>query len=335
MNHRSITIVDLAKRLGLSKTTVADALQGSGRVAEATRHRVREAAREQGYASNRAARQLRKRSAGTIGLYIPPQIRNMTFYMPFAFGAAEGASGNESDLTLISAHVGPRPPSQLDGVIIVDALPGDPVVRQLIELPMPIVTAGRNVDIPEGRLSGVIEIEYEKLGAEMLDRLGGLGLKHPAFVSPAPGDSLSWSYRLQSGYDRWCLEHAVVSQVVTTSPFPSNDELAAALARSLGDPDTDVVLFAWQDVATRAGIQLDHLCRETGRQVHIATVASSMNDIHAAFDVVLDLRPHEFGRATAALLQDVIADPPDEVIQRIHVAEIVSPSGSGAGWHAG
>lgn len=327
MNPRSVTIVDLARRLGLSKTTVADALQGSGRVAEATRNRVREAAREQGYASNRAARQLRKRSAGAVGLYIPPQIRNMTFYMPFAFGAAEGASGNGSDLTLISSHVGHRPPTQLDGVIIVDALPGDPVVRRLIELPMPIVTAGRNVDIPEDRLSGFIEIEHEKKCVEMLDELERLGLKRPAFVSPAPGDSLSWSYLLKSGYDRWCTQRALSPQVVTTSPFPSNDELGSALAQALGDPDTDVVLFAWQDIATRAGLQLEHIRRETGRRVHIATLASSMNDIHAAFDAVLDLRPHEFGRETAALLQDVIADPPNKVIKRIHVAKIISSPG--------
>ncbi|MGC7322305.1 LacI family DNA-binding transcriptional regulator, partial [Mycobacteroides abscessus subsp. massiliense] len=41
MPRAPVTIVDIAREMGLSKTTVADALGGSGRVSEATREKTR------------------------------------------------------------------------------------------------------------------------------------------------------------------------------------------------------------------------------------------------------------------------------------------------------
>ncbi|GGM36928.1 LacI family DNA-binding transcriptional regulator [Dactylosporangium sucinum] len=324
MSQRSVTIVDLADSLGLSKTTVADALNGSGRVSEATRSRVLEAARQRGYMANRAAQQLRTRSVGAIGLYVPPQVRNMAFYMPFAFGAADEASHHAWDLTLItrwpqngkSAH-------QVDGVIVIDALPGDPVVRRLIDLPIPIVTAGRNADIPPDRLAGVIEIEHERNCGIILNRLKALGASHPAFVSPVAGDDLSWSRQLQRGYKSWCRRNRSRPCLVTTPTFPSTDDVAAAVAQVLSDPDINAVLFAWQDIATRAAIQFEHVRAETGRSVALASVVSSTDHFNGTYLTALDLRPYPFGQAAAKLLHEAIAEPSDQTVYRIHEPELV------------
>src|SRR5436309_3325474 len=53
------TIIDLAAHVGVSKTTVSRALNGSPRVAPATRARVFEAIEELGFQVNLAARSLR------------------------------------------------------------------------------------------------------------------------------------------------------------------------------------------------------------------------------------------------------------------------------------
>lgn len=52
MSFHKPTLRSLARTLGLSHTTVSDALRGAGRVDPATRERVRKAARDTGYAHN-------------------------------------------------------------------------------------------------------------------------------------------------------------------------------------------------------------------------------------------------------------------------------------------
>lgn len=71
-NRKSVTIKDIAKRLGLSHPAVSKALTGSDKgtsaVSAATRERVRKAAREMGYRPNSVARLLRSGRSGLIGI---------------------------------------------------------------------------------------------------------------------------------------------------------------------------------------------------------------------------------------------------------------------------
>lgn len=65
-----MTIEDVAQHLGLSKATVSLALNGSPLVAENTRRRVVEAARQLNYRANYFATRLSKGKSDTIGLYV-------------------------------------------------------------------------------------------------------------------------------------------------------------------------------------------------------------------------------------------------------------------------
>jgi DNA-binding LacI/PurR family transcriptional regulator len=65
------TIRDVARNLNLSITTVSRAPDGYDDVAEETRHPVIETARKMGYTPNRAARQLRRQKAETVGCILP------------------------------------------------------------------------------------------------------------------------------------------------------------------------------------------------------------------------------------------------------------------------
>ncbi len=65
---------DIAERVGVSKVAVSAVLSGSAgnhtRVAEATRRRILDAAREMNYAPNGLAKMFRQKSTGIIGLYL-------------------------------------------------------------------------------------------------------------------------------------------------------------------------------------------------------------------------------------------------------------------------
>lgn len=79
------TIVDVARRAGVSKSTVSLVLNDSPLVADATRAGVQQAMADLGYVYNRSAAKLRTANAGLIGLVIN-DLRN-PFFTEFATSA--------------------------------------------------------------------------------------------------------------------------------------------------------------------------------------------------------------------------------------------------------
>ncbi|MEJ1938076.1 LacI family DNA-binding transcriptional regulator, partial [Nostoc sp. NIES-2111] len=65
------TLVEVARRAGVSKSTVSNVIQGRVAVAADTRRKVEEAIRETGYRPNAIARSLRAPPSHPLGL-IPP-----------------------------------------------------------------------------------------------------------------------------------------------------------------------------------------------------------------------------------------------------------------------
>ena len=65
------TILDIARRLGLSAITVSRALTGNPEVSETTRRKVLRCAEAIGYRPNRWARSLVTRKSSIIGVVIP------------------------------------------------------------------------------------------------------------------------------------------------------------------------------------------------------------------------------------------------------------------------
>ena len=319
------TIIDLARHLGISKTTVADALKGSGRVAEETRARVVAAAQEIGYAPNRAARQLRDSSTGALALYVPQRVRNMSFYMPFALGAADKAAEHGYDLTLLSDRSAGAGWTHVDGAILVDAVMEDPVVGSLASSTLPVVTAGRVAGFPRERLSGIVDIEHDRMCGEILDVMAAGGAKHVALICPEPGDQYSWSSRIVAGYNQWCGKRDVSPILEILSSFPSNAELEAALDDALVRAQADSVLFAWQDVALRAEAMLNRRGFKVGETVQLASLLSSPDNLHYPYLAGLDLRPYEFGQNTAELLCKALSEPDAVPEHRHHSASIVFP----------
>lgn len=69
-----IKITDVASAAGVSVATVANAINGTGRVSEAVARKVRQTAAELHYVPNRAARQLKMAKADSIGVIINSQV---------------------------------------------------------------------------------------------------------------------------------------------------------------------------------------------------------------------------------------------------------------------
>ena len=84
MNTRKVTLNDIARNLGLSRATVSLVLRGSPLVRDETRARVEAEIQRIGYIYNRAAANLRARSASSVGLVVN-DLSN-PFFAEFAAG---------------------------------------------------------------------------------------------------------------------------------------------------------------------------------------------------------------------------------------------------------
>jgi LacI family transcriptional regulator len=95
---RDVTIKDVARMLGLSPSTVSRALSDHPHVREATKERVRAAARTLDYVPNAAAQSIQRRRSSLIGLIVP-DIHN-EFYASVANVVSERCAAESFQLVL-------------------------------------------------------------------------------------------------------------------------------------------------------------------------------------------------------------------------------------------
>lgn len=198
------TIHDVAKKLNLSITTVSRALDGYDDVAERTRQRVIETARKMDYVPNRAARQLRRQKAETIGFIIPSTSKRFdeAFFTEFIAGLGEELSTQNFDLLVSNATTddGERnlyhrwvSSHKVDGFILNRIHRHDWRVNYLSKEAVPFVALGRSHD---GLNYPCIRIEGAEAYLELVRHIQENGFLHFAFVG-GPNDLIDHIERLQ------------------------------------------------------------------------------------------------------------------------------------------
>ncbi|MFI7236397.1 LacI family DNA-binding transcriptional regulator [Streptomyces cyaneofuscatus] len=256
MTSRTVTLLDVARTAGVSKSTASDALQGSGRVAEVTRDRVRAVAEELGYRPNSAARRLRRSSTGAIGLHLPQTATRLDYYMNLAFGAVARAQEEGLDVVLLApastvggagGATGPGGASgpvasRVDGLLVIDPEVGDSAVPGLLDAGVPVVTGERYLG-PTAAPTGAVICDNAASLTALLDHVTERGARRPAVLAPA-GTS-AWATALRATAASWGQEHGV-DVALRTVPFAATpgeaEETTLALLRA--DPAVDAVICA-------------------------------------------------------------------------------------------
>ncbi|WP_017601867.1 LacI family DNA-binding transcriptional regulator, partial [Nocardiopsis lucentensis] len=243
----AVTIVDVARAAGVSKTTASDALRGRGRVSEATRESVVSAARRLGYATNRSARSLRTSTTGAVGLYIPQVLVRSEYYLAFVHGVLNTVADSEYDVTLIvSAHHARRAAvPRVDGLILCDPVHSDPMAARLMASGLPVVTCER---MAGARPTGVVWSDHGRQAGLLLDHLRDHGARRIALLASTTDSD--WARSIESAYHSWCRAHRFQASVATVA-FGTEPE---ALQREVGalldaDPDVDALVCASDGVA--------------------------------------------------------------------------------------
>ena len=145
------SIKDIAKACGVSVATVSKALNGHNDISQATKEKVREAARQLGYMPNSAARALKTNRTYNLGvLFVDEAQSGLTheFFAAVLDSFKRHAEGRGYDITFINHNISGKSMSYLehcryrnvDGVVIACVNFYEPQVVELVNSEVPVVT---------------------------------------------------------------------------------------------------------------------------------------------------------------------------------------------------
>jgi DNA-binding LacI/PurR family transcriptional regulator len=182
------TLMDVAEKAGVSKSTVSNVIRGTAMVAEETRLRVERAIAETGYHPNAIARSLKARTSSAIGIVVP-DLTN-PFYAQLAVGVERAA--NALGYAVLTANTECLPASEeqaarawierrVDGVIIGGMSLASVLPKILLDRDVPVVLASLG-EFDDPRL-GVIDHDDAAAMEAIVEHLYSLGHRRLAFVS--------------------------------------------------------------------------------------------------------------------------------------------------------
>lgn len=342
MTSRRVTIVDIARELGISKSLVSNALHNRGRVSAATRELVQAKAQDMGYVSNRAAQQLRSSRSGTIGLTIPSDLRALSFYMQITLGVSDACGEFDSDLMLYTHYDSQSRVSlnvPLDGVIVCDPKPSDPLITQFTQADIPIVTIGHVDSDQDAGIDGSVSIDFSKLVGDVFASLDSRGEGgSPALLIPNLPVLPVWLEEVHAAYVRECGERNITPREV---PLPISVNLPAGAAENsttqtvagpmmstlrdfvaeLLDSSQSAWIVAFQGLAsTLRGLAVEVERNDDIPRI-VALPGDPMSDAFEPRILSVDFRAHDYGVTAAKMLASAIenrddnraAGPPAEI----------------------
>jgi len=182
----TVTMVDVARRSGVSVATVSNVLHRTAPVSEETRRRVLEAIEELGYRQNEVARSLKRRATRTLGVVLPDalnpfhatvalQVERRAHRDGFAVLLAETENDPATESAQVRALVGRR----VDGVIFPAVTAGSTIPSELLDRGVPVVVVSFEGRDP--RL-GTVHVDEPAAMEAVVDHLTGLGHQRIAFA---------------------------------------------------------------------------------------------------------------------------------------------------------
>lgn len=189
-----VSIKDIAKKAGVSISTVSYALNGNPKVTEETKAKILAIAKELNYVPNAAARTLKKQETKIIGAFLTDF--SGAFYGDLLQGMKEVLNKNGYDLIVCSGSQSHRllPEKMIDGAIILDGFFSSEELLQYADRGHKLVVLDR-------------ELNHPNVNQVLLDNKAGAGLAveyliekghRNIYVVSGPKDSFDSMQRMQA-----------------------------------------------------------------------------------------------------------------------------------------
>jgi LacI family transcriptional regulator len=327
------TILDVARRAGVSPMTVSRVVNGSAQVSPELRARVEEALAETGYRPNTLARSLRAQRTDTIALVLPDMTN--PFFTTLAHGVETAA--REAGITMILANSDEREDEeqrlvqallqrQVDGLMVATAGTGAGTIRQCREQGVPLVLVDRP---PEAGDVDVVRADSEAGAYELGRLLVGLGHRDVAV--------LSGPTNVPTAVDRVAgFRHAFVDEAGLPEPLVLHGAFSIESGRQMTltamqrTPRLTALFAANNFIA----IGVLHALEELGIRVPDEVAVVGFDDLPEAmvtfpFLTVAAQPAFEVGRQAVAMLIERLADPGRAAREVILPTELVIRRSSG------
>jgi DNA-binding LacI/PurR family transcriptional regulator len=331
--HRRPTIHDVARQAKVSKSLVSLVLQGSPKVAEASRQSILEAMTELGYQPNRLARALVARRSGIVGV-IASDLHN-PFFADVLDAVLTVMDESGKQVLLGTGRWNPEQEVQL-----LESLGGVPVDGILLLSPaisataldrfrtrLPIVVTGRS-DVSRSGIDTVIadNITGATLAVEHLTALGHRRIAH------ITGGSGPASPERERGFRRAMKAAGLGQEMVITRGDFTDDGGYRAMRRLLRRSPRPTAVFAANDYAALGALDA---IEEDGLAVprDMSLVGYDNSSIASSRHISLTSidQPHtEMGRIAARLLNERIAGADDPARHHVLTPRLVSRRTTGS-----
>jgi DNA-binding LacI/PurR family transcriptional regulator len=191
MNDRrgSITIKDIAQRLGVSHSTVSRSLRDSPLIGAETKDRVRKAALELGYVVHAAARQMRGEPSPLIGLILPDVRPDFFSALTTTFAKASARRGlnlllsvSQNDARIEEAQIRALREARVSGILIYPTIDLTSGSRALLGSVSTVQIARRH----PGFDAPFVGTEDTKSMATLIRHLVDLGHRRIAYIGSDP-----------------------------------------------------------------------------------------------------------------------------------------------------
>ncbi|GAA3453440.1 LacI family DNA-binding transcriptional regulator [Dactylosporangium matsuzakiense] len=330
-------IGEIARRAGVSRSTVSYALTGNRPVSEATRRRIQTVIDELGFRPNAAARALKEGRTRTLGLVIPAAGRRLTdMQLGFVATVVEAAAGADFDV-LLSPSGGDHDRSferivtgrRVDGVILMEIRLEDDRVSRLRRSGLPFVAIGRTRDT-----AGMwwVDIDYTALVSRCVHHLADLGHRHIALVNRS-AELIAAGYgpghRALAGFNEAVAERGVAGlDVCCGDDAPAGE----ACVERLRAEHPEVTALVSVNEAALPGIQrgLERAGLGIPRDFSVTGVAAR----HWAEDfrpplTAADVPTHDMGARAVELLLEQVSTPTAYPRHLLHTPPISLRSSTG------
>lgn len=306
-------IQEVAKRAGVSSTTVSHVINNTRVVTPETRQRVETAMRELGFRPNALARSLRRGHSHTLGLILPDSSNPFFAEVGRSLEAAAFASGYsvilgnaEGDLDRERFYVDTLYKKQVDGLVFVGAGDDPEAVAELLKRGIPVVVVDRPMTglavdtvLIDNRAGGslatrhLIELGHRRIGC----------LRGPSNLTPSADRVTGYCDALAGAglpYD---------ASLVVRGDFKAESACHATMALLAGD-DPPTAVFACNDVMAFGALRG---AAKAGRRVPDDLAVVGFDDIELASYGMLPLttvaQPKaELGRLAVQMLTERMAD---------------------------
>ena len=167
----SLTIDDIARELGVSKTTVSRAISGKGRISAATRERVQAYIEEHNYRPNASAKGLAESRTYNLALLLPRDFvkLDVPFFRQAMSAICDEAFTMDYNVMICLSEEGHAAPlirtldyRKVDGVILARTVEEDPVVELLDRRGIPFATLGSLPHKYAG--TAVVQADHDHIG---------------------------------------------------------------------------------------------------------------------------------------------------------------------------